>query len=102
MDWRLLNASGFLCALTSATRVIIVAIKHAFADQFDWPSPTQQTRQRSVIRFLTWMASNGWRGAKAWRERASEIAPRLLVLKEAWRAGSRPNARAQCLGDAWR
>lgn len=76
-DWRLLNASDFGVPQLRP-RVIIVAIKHAFADQFEWPSPTPTNPPTVGDTLFDLMAANGWRGAKAWRERASEIAPTIV------------------------
>jgi DNA (cytosine-5)-methyltransferase 1 len=76
-DWRLLNASDFGVPQLRP-RVIIVAIKHAFRDQFEWPTPAPINPPTVGDTLFDLMASNGWKGAKAWRERASEIAPTIV------------------------
>lgn len=76
-DWRLLNASDFGVPQLRP-RVIIVAIKHAFRDQFEWPAPAPINPPTVGDTLFDLMASNGWKGAKAWRERASEIAPTIV------------------------
>ena len=44
------------------------------------------------------MAANGWRGARAWKERANEIAPTIVGGSKTWRARSRPDTGAQSMG----
>jgi DNA (cytosine-5)-methyltransferase 1 len=76
--WRLLNASDFGVSQLRP-RVVFVAIRKDRAEVFDWPAPAILTRCRSVGEVLVdQMASNGWRGAKAWGERANDIAPTIV------------------------
>lgn len=76
-EWRLLNASDFGVPQLRP-RVVIVAIEHASADHFDWPTPQLHNPPTvgSVLRDL--MAAGGWRGADAWAKRADEIAPTIV------------------------
>lgn len=76
-DWRLLNASDFGVPQLRP-RVIIVAVKHAFKDDFAWPTPDALNPPTVGDTLYDLMAVKGWRGATAWRERASEIAPTIV------------------------
>lgn len=76
-DWRLLNASDFGVPQLRP-RVVIVATKNKYWDHFEWPC-TERYNPKTVGETLyELMAANGWRGAKAWREHADEIAPTLV------------------------
>lgn len=76
-DWRLLNASDFGVPQLRP-RVVIVATKNKYWDHFEWPC-TERYNPKTVGETLyELMAANGWRGAKAWRDRADEIAPTLV------------------------
>jgi DNA (cytosine-5)-methyltransferase 1 len=76
-DWRLLSASDFGVPQLRP-RVIFVAIRKDVAGDFRWPEPlaTKPVTVGDALHDL--MASNGWRGADAWRERANEVAPTLV------------------------
>lgn len=76
-DWRLLNASHFGVPQLRP-RVIIVAIRKDLADQFTWPE--ENTRNPLTVGEVLFdmMGSRGWRGVKAWKERADEIAPTIV------------------------
>lgn len=76
-EWRLLNASDFGVPQLRP-RVVFVALKQNSAEHFRWPS-AQVERPLSVGETLfDLVAANGWRGAKAWREQACDIAPTLV------------------------
>jgi DNA (cytosine-5)-methyltransferase 1 len=76
-DWRLLNASDFGVPQLRP-RVVIVATKREFWGNFEWPC-TERYNPKTVGETLyELMAANGWRGAKAWRDNADEIAPTLV------------------------
>ncbi len=77
VDWRLLNASDYGVPQLRP-RVAIVAIKHAFSDQFAWPEP-RASKPLTVGETLSdLMAVNGWKGAKRWAKLADEIAPTIV------------------------
>ena len=76
-DWRLFNASDYGVPQLRP-RVVIVAIKHAFADHFEWPDPLHHNPNTVGETLEDLMAANGWPGAKAWAERANEIAPTIV------------------------
>jgi DNA (cytosine-5)-methyltransferase 1 len=76
VGWHLLNASEFGVPQLRP-RVVMVAIKRAYAGNFDQnfekiPAPTVGRA------LLDLMAKNGWRGAKDWADRASKVAPTLV------------------------
>jgi DNA (cytosine-5)-methyltransferase 1 len=76
-DWRLLNASDFGVPQLRP-RVVFVAIEDKYAGDFEWPRP-QEVRAKTVGETLyDLMAANGWKGAKAWKQRANEIAPTIV------------------------
>lgn len=76
-DWRLLSASDFGVPQLRP-RVIFVAIRKDVAGDFQWPEPLAARPVTVGDALHDLMASNGWRGADAWREHANEIAPTLV------------------------
>jgi DNA (cytosine-5)-methyltransferase 1 len=76
-DWRLLNASSFGVSQLRP-RVVIVALQDSIADKFSWPQelPHNPPTVGEVLHDL--MAEDGWIGADAWRDVASEIAPTIV------------------------
>lgn len=76
-DWRLLNASHFGVPQLRP-RVVIVAVKKDISDKFEWPEE-RHLNPPTVGRVLgDLMAAKGWPGARAWAERADEIAPTIV------------------------
>ncbi len=76
-EWRLLNASDFGTPQLRP-RVVFVALKKNAANFFKWPTP-HETPPLTVGETLhDLMASEGWLGADAWRDRACDIAPTLV------------------------
>jgi len=76
-DWRLLNASEFGVPQLRP-RVVIVAVRSELSDVFDWPTGNAHNPPTVGETLFDLIASNGWKGAKAWRERANEIAPTVV------------------------
>lgn len=76
-NWRLLNASEFGVPQLRP-RVVIVAIKSSLADKFEWPSSSTRNPPTVGETLHDLIAVDGWMGAKAWRERANEIAPTVV------------------------
>ena len=76
-EWRLLNASDFGVPQLRP-RVIFVALKKDASTHFNWPSSLVAPPPTVGEALFDLMASNGWLGAKQWRERACDIAPTLV------------------------
>lgn len=77
VSWRLLNASEFGVPQLRP-RVVIVALKDQYVSNFDWPLPDAHNPPTVGETLFDLMTARGWRGAAAWRERASEIAPTVV------------------------
>jgi DNA (cytosine-5)-methyltransferase 1 len=76
-DWRLLNASHFGVPQLRP-RVIIVAVRKDLSDGFEWPEEQHHNPPTVGETLYDMMAARGWPGAKAWRDRADEIAPTIV------------------------
>jgi len=75
--WHLMSASDFGVPQLRP-RVVFVAVLKSYSEHFSWPKPLQ-SRPRTVGEVLfDLMSANGWRGAKAWRAKANEIAPTIV------------------------
>jgi DNA (cytosine-5)-methyltransferase 1 len=77
IDWKLLNASDYGVSQLRP-RVVIVAIHHNYAENFDWPAPSRGRPLSVGERLYDLMAKNGWHGAADWRDHADEIAPTIV------------------------
>jgi DNA (cytosine-5)-methyltransferase 1 len=74
--WHLFNASDFGVPQLRP-RVVFVAIKKDLYEYFSWPAGNvAPLTVGETIHDL--IASRGWLGAAAWRERANEIAPTIV------------------------
>ncbi|SDM24358.1 DNA (cytosine-5)-methyltransferase 1 [Maricaulis salignorans] len=76
-QWKLLNASDYGVPQLRP-RVIIVAIKDAFKDDFAWPGASPGKAATVGETLHDQMAARGWLGADLWRERANTIAPTIV------------------------
>ncbi len=76
-EWRLLNASEFGVPQLRP-RVAIVALKKGMMGNFEWPAVAAHNPSTVGETLFDLMAANGWRGARAWKERANEIAPTIV------------------------
>jgi DNA (cytosine-5)-methyltransferase 1 len=76
-DWKLLNASDFGVPQLRP-RVVFIAVRTEYFDRFRWPDPSPVKPQTVGETLYELMASKGWKGAKAWKKRASEIAPTIV------------------------
>jgi DNA (cytosine-5)-methyltransferase 1 len=75
--WHLMNASDFGVPQLRP-RVVFVAVRKEYSEHFSWPK-CSRIRPRTVGDVLfDLMAADGWRGAKAWRLGADEIAPTIV------------------------
>lgn len=77
VDWRLLNASDFGVPQLRP-RVVIVATQKKYWSSFEWPEVNKVNPITVGEKLFDLMAANGWRGARQWRERASDIAPTIV------------------------
>lgn len=88
IGWRLLNASDFGVPQLRP-RAVFVALREELAEGFSWPEPelatesatgTELWRSAPTVGEALYdlMASCGWTGADAWRERADKIAPTIV------------------------
>jgi DNA (cytosine-5)-methyltransferase 1 len=77
VKWDIFNASHYGVPQLRP-RVVIVGIRKEFADRFSWPEPNADAAPTVGETLYDLMASRGWRGARAWANRANEIAPTIV------------------------
>lgn len=77
VGWKLMNASDFGVPQLRP-RVVFVALRKEFAHQFSWPEPLSVPPPTVGEALYDLVAANGWKNARAWRERADEIAPTIV------------------------
>ena len=75
--WKLMNASDFGVSQLRP-RVVFVAVRSEYAEHFSWPEESPEPLRTVGDLLYDLMATNGWRGAKAWRKQADEIAPTVV------------------------
>lgn len=76
-DWRLLNASDFGVPQLRP-RVVFVALQKGIFQRFSWPSGNFGLPPTVADTLYDLIASNGWRGARKWRDNANEVAPTIV------------------------
>lgn len=76
-DWQLVNASEFGVPQARA-RAVFVAIRKKNADKYEWPIHGKKKAPTVGNCLYDLMFANRWRGAKAWRDRACDIAPAIV------------------------
>jgi DNA (cytosine-5)-methyltransferase 1 len=76
-DWKLLNTSDFGVPQLRP-RVVFIAIRNGLEHYFCWPGPTGKKAPTVGEYLYDLMSAKGWKGAKAWKELASEIAPTIV------------------------
>lgn len=77
VQWKVFDASKFdVCQ--SRNRVIIVALKFEFAENFSWPEEGETTKRTVGSELYNLMKENGWKSAKAWKKNANGIAPTIV------------------------
>lgn len=59
-------------------RVIFVAIKKELSGQFSWPLQKNENPPTVGEAIYDLMAENGWKGVKAWKKQANQIAPTIV------------------------
>ena len=76
-EWHLLNASDFGVPQLRP-RVVIVALRRNIAHHFTWPTGTGRSPQTVGEALYDLMAERGWKGARAWKDRADDVAPTIV------------------------
>jgi len=76
-DWRLLNASDYGVPQLRP-RVVIIALRQQYSDQFCWPDPLPHNPATVGETLIDLMKARGWRGADDWMKQANEIAPTIV------------------------
>lgn len=75
--WRLLNASDYGVSQLRP-RVVIVAIRKEYSNDFVWPSIASKNPKTVGKLLQDKMGANGWKGLNAWMKRADDIAPTIV------------------------
>jgi len=75
--WKLMNASDFGVPQLRP-RVVFVAVRKEYADNFSWPENSGTLPQTVGEVLYDLMCVNDWKGADAWRHKADEIAPTVV------------------------
>jgi DNA (cytosine-5)-methyltransferase 1 len=76
-DWNLMQASDFGVSQLRP-RAVFVAVAKQYSDRFTWPEGFSSPPKTVGQILYDLMASNGWKGAMAWRDRANQIAPTIV------------------------
>lgn len=76
-EWRLVDACNFGVPQTRA-RAVLAAMRRESWPFFQWPAAAKCAPSTVGEVLYGEMAQRGWRGAQAWREQASRIAPTLV------------------------
>ncbi len=75
--WNLLSASDFGVPQLRP-RVVFVALKLELSEHFSWPERSEFPPPTVGETLFDLISARGWKGAKAWREQANEIAPTIV------------------------
>lgn len=75
--WELVHANHFGVP-QSRQRSILIALKEKYAEFFAWPLGVIAPPPTVGQALYNEMASNGWEGAKAWADKANDIAPTIV------------------------
>lgn len=75
--WKLMNASDFAVPQLRP-RAVFVAVSKDRSEHFTWPARSETAPLTVGEVLYDLMAANGWTGAKAWREKANQIAPTIV------------------------
>ncbi len=95
--WRLFNASDYGVPQLRP-RVIIVALRDDIKDRFEWPTPSPSDAPTVGAALFDLMKAKGWRGAKAWAERANDVGPTLVGGSKKHGGPDLGPTRAGCVG----
>ncbi len=75
--WKLMNASDFGVPQLRP-RVVFVAVRKELSEHFSWPHASAVASKTVGETLYDLMNVNCWKGARAWRKHADEIAPTLV------------------------
>jgi len=75
--WKLMNASDFGVSQLRP-RVVFVAVRDVYKEHFAWPGESAAKPPEVGERLYDLMTANGWKGAKAWKTLANQIAPTIV------------------------
>ena len=59
-------------------RLLFVALRNDLAEEFIWPDPETETPAPVGEKVYDLIAARGWKGARAWRKSANDIAPTVV------------------------
>ena len=76
-DWKLLNASNFGVSQLRP-RLLFVAVRNDLAEEFSWPDPETGRPATVGEKLYDLIAARGWKGARAWKKLANDIAPTVV------------------------
>jgi len=76
-EWHLLNASDFGVPQLRP-RAVIVALRKDLARHFSWPTGTGHNPPTVGDNLYDLIAERGWKGARAWKNHADNIAPTIV------------------------
>lgn len=76
-EWKLIQASWHGVPQLRP-RSILVAMKPEYFKHFEWPEADLVNQVTVGEALYEQMASNGWKGAKAWKKQADKVAPTLV------------------------
>lgn len=75
-SWKLLQAADYGVPQLRP-RFILVAVQKEFAESFSWPVPLEEKTSVGEALYPL-MSENGWPGARAWADQATDVAPTLV------------------------
>jgi DNA (cytosine-5)-methyltransferase 1 len=75
--WCLMNASQFGVPQLRP-RVVFVALRKEYSGDFSWPGEATHLPPTVGETLYDLISARGWKGAKAWRKVASEVAPTIV------------------------
>lgn len=76
-EWKLLNAADYGVSQVRP-RAVFVALRKRHSAEFEWPAAHQHPPLTVGACLYDLMYERKWRGAKTWREKASDIAPAIV------------------------
>jgi DNA (cytosine-5)-methyltransferase 1 len=76
-DWRLLNACDYGVPQLRP-RVVFIALRNDIPGGFPWPLPSQAKKITVAEAIADLVGANRWRGLKAWKAMADEVAPTIV------------------------